>query len=133
MRYEHSCRECDLHWAEDYSIHDEPPTECPECESTDVYRHVTSSGVVVFKGGGWSPQGYSKETAYEKHKADGHNIKLYDRKEDIDRDLKGEAGERELKRLKHEDRAAKRVFGSDAGVTQKEADRKIAKAKEEAV
>ena len=133
MRYEHSCRECGLHWAEDYSINDEPPEDCPECESTDVYRHVCSSGVVVFKGGGWSPQGYSKETAYEKHKSDGLHVKLYDRKEDIDRVMTGEAKERELKKLKHLDRASKRSFGPDAGVTQKEADRKIEKAGKDAV
>jgi hypothetical protein len=114
-----------------YSIHDDPPDACPECESTDVYRHVTTSGAVIFKGGGWSPQGYSKETAYEKYGK--KQIKLYDRKEDLDRDMRGEAEQNELKKLKHEDRAAKKVLGPDAGVTQHEAERRIKKAGQDAV
>lgn len=130
MVYEHTCRECDLIWEEDYSVHDDPPDECPECGSDDVYRHVTTSGVVVFKGAGWSPTGYSKHTAYEQHKAEGKSVKLYDRKEDIERDMRGEAGERELAKLKKQDAAAKRHLGPDAAVTQVEADRKIQAAKD---
>ena len=63
----------------------------------------------------------------------GKKVKLYDRKEDIDRDLRGEAGERELKKLKRINAAAKRHIGPDAAVTDKEATRKINKAKEGAV
>ena len=130
-RYEHTCRACDLEWAEMYSIKDDPPDTCPECKSNDVYRHVTTSGAVIFKGGGWSPQGYSKETAYEKYGK--KHIKLYDRKEDCDREIRGEAEEIEKRKLKHEDRVAKKVLGPDAGVTQYEAEKRIKKAGEDAV
>jgi putative FmdB family regulatory protein len=130
-RYEHSCRECDLTWAEDYSIHDDPPDTCPECESNDVYRHVTSSGAVIFKGGGWSPQGYSKHTAWEKYGRG--QVKLYDRKEDCDREMRGEAELAETRKLKHEDAAAKRILGPDAGVKQHEAEKRIKKAGQDAV
>jgi putative FmdB family regulatory protein len=66
-RYEHHCNACDLDWLEDYSFTDDPPTSCPECESEDMYRCVTTSGAIIFKGGGWSPEGYNKHTAYDKY------------------------------------------------------------------
>lgn len=129
--YEHHCRDCDLDWLEQYGINDDPPDTCPECESTDVYRCVTTSGAIHFKGAGWSPDGYSKDRALEKYKNTG--IKVYDRKEDHDREVKGQAEQRELARLKRMDEAAKKTLGPDAGVTQAEADRKIKKAGEERV
>lgn len=131
MLYEHSCRECDLTWAEHYSIHDDPPTDCPECGSEDVYRHVTTAGCIIFKGGGWSPEGYNKEGYLDKYK--DHGVKVYDRKEDHDREVKGEAEAAELAKQKRLDRASKRAFGPDAGVTQGEAEAAIKKAGQEAL
>ena len=127
--YEHQCRNCDLNWLEEYSIHDDPPDTCPECESTDCYRCVTDSGAVFFKGPGWSPDGYYKQTALDKYKDQG--IKVYDRKEDHDREVSGQARELEKRKLKRLDEVAKRTLGPDAGVTQDQADRAIHKAGEE--
>lgn len=121
--YEHHCRDCDLDWLEQYSVHDDPPDTCPECESNDVYRCVTDSGAVFFKGPGWSPDGYYKHAALDKYKGTG--IKVYDRKEDHDREVAGQAREAELRKLKRLDEAAKRTLGPDAGVTQAEADAKV--------
>ena len=129
--YEHHCRSCDLDWLENYSFNDDPPDTCPECESNDVYRCVTTSGAIIFKGGGWSPEGYNKESYLDKYK--NQNIKVYDRKEDHDREVKGEAEAAELRKQKHLDRVSKKVFGPDAGVTQAEADKAIKKAGEERV
>ena len=124
-RYEHHCNDCDLDWLEDYKITDDPPDTCPECEGTDVYRCVTTSGAVHFKGGGWSPDNYYNYQAYDAHKAQGKSVKLYDRKEDIERDMRGEAALREKAKLKRINEAAKRHLGPDAAVTEKEADKKI--------
>lgn len=131
--YQHTCRACDLDWQEHYSIHDEPPDTCPECESNDVYRNVTTSGAVHFKGGGWSPTGYYNYTAYDNHKAQGKSVTLYDRKEDLDRDMRGEAEQAERARLKKVDEAARRHLSPDAGLTQGEADKKIKAAGDKAV
>lgn len=132
-RYEHTCRTCSIEWEEDYGVNDDPPTDCPECGSTDVYRNVTTSGAVHFKGAGWSPDGYYKNGAYDKHKAEGKSVKLYDRKEDIDRDMRGEAEQAEKQRLLKVDRAARKHMSPDAGLTQAEADVKIKAAGEKAV
>jgi putative FmdB family regulatory protein len=129
--YEHHCNSCDLDWLEEYSFKDDPPETCPECESTDCYRCVTTSGTIIFKGGGWSPEGYNKHSYLDKYKDQG--VKIYDRKEDHDREKKGEAEAAELKKLKHLDEVAKRTLGPDAGVTQAEADKAIKKAGEESV
>jgi putative FmdB family regulatory protein len=131
--YRHTCRACEIDWDEIYSIHDEPPTECPECGSDDVYRNVTTSGAVHFKGSGWSPDGYYNYNAYDKHKAEGKSVKLYDRKEDLDRDMRGEAEHHEKQRLLKVDRAARRHMSPDAGLTQAEADKKIKAAGDKAV
>ena len=130
--YRHTCRACKLDWDEEYSIHDDPPSSCPECSSTDVYRNVTTAGAIHFKGGGWSPDGYYKNGAYDQHKAEGKSVKLYDRKEDIVRDMRGEAMVHERTRLKKVDEAAKRHLGPDSALTQKEADKKIQAAGEKA-
>ena len=129
ITYEHECRACGLNWLEEYGIHDDPPDTCPECESADVYRCVTTSGAVHFKGAGWSPEGYSKTKPLEKYKG---RLKLYDRKEDLKREMRGEAEAVELAKLKRQNEAAKRHLGPDAAVTQAEADRKIRKAGDEA-
>lgn len=131
MRYEHSCRACGLEWAEDYGMNDAPPDECPECGSDDVYRHVTTSGAIVFKGGGWSPEGYNKHTAYDKYSRG--QVKVYDRKEDRDREMRGEAEAAELAKQKKLDTASKRAFGGDAGVKQADADAAIKKAGDDSV
>jgi putative FmdB family regulatory protein len=129
--YEHHCRACDLDWLEEYSVNDDPPTDCVECGSTDMYRCVTTSGAIQFKGPGWSPDGYSKDRALEKYKNQG--IKIYDRREDHDREVKGQAEAAELRRLKRLDQAAKKAFGPDAGVSQNEAEAKMKKAGQERV
>lgn len=136
--YAHTCRTCELDWQEEYSLETFDwfkekglNVSCPECESDDTYRHVTTSGVVQFKGGGWSPEGYNKHGYLDKYKDTG--VKVYDRKEDHDREVQGEAEVAELAKLKHEDRVAKRVFGPDAGVTQAEADTRMKKAGEDRV
>lgn len=136
--YRHECRECSLVWEEEYSLavfdhykkHGLNFT-CPECEGDDTYRHVTDAGAIIFKGPGWSPDGYSKDRGLETYK--GQGIKIYDRKEDHDREVAGQAREAELRRLKRMDEAAKRTLGPDAGVKQDEADRKIKKAGEDRV
>jgi len=129
--YRHTCRACGLDWDEEYGMNDDPPTTCPECGSEDIYRNVTTSGAIIFKGGGWSPQGYNKHGYLDKYKDQG--VKVYDRKEDLDREMRGEAEANELRRQKHLDRVSKRAFGADAGVTQAEADKAIKKAGEESV
>jgi predicted nucleic acid-binding Zn ribbon protein len=131
--YVHECRDCGHIWELTYSLVDETPSICPVCLENDVFRHVTISGAVKFKGAGWSPTGYSKFTAYEKLKAKGQSVTLYDSKEEHDRVSKGEAEVFEKKRLKKLDRISKRTLGVDAGVTQKEADVKIKKAGKDAV
>lgn len=128
--YRHTCRTCDLDWDETYSLTEEPPTECPECASDDVYRNVTTAGCILFKGGGWSPEGYNKEGYLDKY---GKDVKVYDRKADHDREAKGEAEAAELAKQKHLDKVSKRVFGPDAGVTQADADAAVKKAGQERV
>lgn len=123
MIFEHHCRACDLDWLEEYSVKDNPPETCPECRSTDVYRCVTTAGAIIFKGGGWSPDGYYNYKNYDTLKETGHKVKLYDRKEDLDREMQGEKREAELKKLKRQNEVAKRTMGPDAGITQKEADK----------
>ena len=132
-RYEHTCRHCEIEWEEDYGIDEPVPTFCPECHSEDIYRNVTTSGAVHFKGGGWSPDGYYTNGAYDKHVAEGKSVKLYDRKEDIDRDMRGEAEAAEKQSLKKVDAAARRHMGPDAGISQAEADVKIKAAGQKAI
>ena len=132
--YEHNCRTCGETWHEEHRVEDVEASRrlpCPSCKSTDCYIAVTQSGAVHFKGAGWSPDGYNKHRAYDNYGK--KNIKLYDRKEDLDRDMRGEAEAAELKKLKRLDRVSKRTLGRDAGVTQKEADRKVKAAGEKAV
>ena len=132
-RYEHTCRACKIEWEEDYGITDDPPADCPECGSDDIYRNVTTAGAVHFKGSGWSPDGYYKNGAYDIHKAQGKSVQLYDRKEDIDRDMRGEAEAAEKGRLKKVDAAARKTLGPDSGLSQAEADVKIKDAGQRAV
>ena len=44
--YEHKCRECDHHWEEIYSMHDDPPKVCPECNVENVCRLISAPGKV---------------------------------------------------------------------------------------
>lgn len=140
--YRHTCRTCKLEWDEEYSLEtydwykeNNLNVSCPECEGADTYRQVTTSGCVVFKGGGvgWADTGYYNYEAYDKHKAEGKSVKLYERKEDIDRDMRGEAELAEKARLKKVDAAARRHMSPDAGLTQVEADKKIKAAGDKAV
>jgi len=136
--YEHHCRDCDVEWLEEYSLATYEfyvgrgrNVTCVGCESHNTYRCVTTSGAIQFKGPGWSPDGYSKDTALEKYKDTG--IKIYDRREDHDREVKGQAEAAELARLKRLDAAGKKFLGSDAGVTQREADAKVTAAGQDRV
>lgn len=133
ITYVHECRDCGNIWELQYSMTDDVPSICPVCLKEDVYRHVTVSGSVQFKGPGWGPTGYSKYTAYETLKSKGQGVTLYENKEEHDRITKGEAKVVEEKRLKKLDRISKKTLGVDAGVTQKEADVKIKKAGKDAV
>lgn len=132
--YEHHCRACELDWLENHTLDEFEAARtigCPDCESNDTYICVTTSGAITFKGGGWSPEGYNKHTCYDKYGKDG--VKLYDRKEDVDREMRGEAKQAEARKLKRLDRAAKRAFGPDAGLTQADADKALTKAEKDAV
>jgi hypothetical protein len=128
MQYEHHCRTCDLYWLEEYPLEqfdNNRYLSCPECESEDTHRCVTDSAAIHFVGPGWSPDGYYKSQALDKYKKTG--IKVYDRKEDHDREVAGQTREAELRRLKIENEVAKKTMGPDAAITQEEADRRIAK------
>jgi predicted nucleic acid-binding Zn ribbon protein len=140
--YRHTCRDCELDWDEDYSLAEFDDYKargvslsCPDCKSVDTYRNVTTSKCVIFKGGGvgWCDDGYYNYGAYDKHKAEGKSVKLYDRKEDIDREMRGEAELAEKNRLKKVDAAARRHMSPDAGLTQAEADVKIKAAGQKAI
>ena len=129
--YDHKCRSCTFEWLEDYSLEtfdwfkaNGRNVPCPECDGEDTFRQL---GVIPvhFKGGGWSPDGYYKYGAYDQHVAEGKKVEIYERTEDLDRVMKGERREAMKRRLKAEDRAAKRAFGPDAGIKQADADRRI--------
>ena len=124
MRYEHHCRACDLRWAEEYSIHDDPPSSCPECRSADCYR-MMGTPAFVLKGAGWASDGYYKNAPLDAWKG---RIKLYDRKEDYDRETEGEARLKEKNKLKAQNEAIKRTLGYDAQIREREASVKIDKA-----
>jgi putative FmdB family regulatory protein len=127
--YEHACRDCSTEWEVEYSIHDERPTlPCPKCGSSDTYRCVTTSRAVHFKGAGWSGDGYYKYNAYDQHKSEGKAVKLYDNREDIAREIKGEKAAAVKKRLKKEDELAKKYMGPDAALTEAKANARIKKA-----
>jgi hypothetical protein len=133
MRYEHKCRSCDFEWLEEYSleVYDAMKAgnltlSCPKCEGYDTYRCV-GRVPVHFLGGGWSPQGYYNYEAYDQLKREGKKVTLYDRKEDLERELKGEKKEAVTKRLKRENELAKSIIGPDAAITEREADRRIKK------
>lgn len=130
--YAHQCRTCDFEWQETYSLktydwfkENNRNLSCPDCEGDDTYRCVTDSGVVVFKGAGWSPDGYYKNHAYDQHVKEGKSVTIYDRREDLQRVMKGEKAEAMKARLKKEDRLAKRHIGPDAAMTQAQADKRI--------
>lgn len=126
--YEHRCRECSLEWLEEYSLEDfEKNAEltCPECESEDTFRCVTTSACIHFKGSGWSPDGYSKENPLGTW---GNQLKVYDRKEDHDREAAGQERVRVKKRMKKQNEAIKKTMGVDATIGEAEAERKMSAA-----
>lgn len=129
MYYEHVCRTCGHEWLEEHKLEEVEEARglpCPECKSPDCYIAVTTSGAVFFKGPGWSPTGYNKHTYLDDY--DKKTTKVYDRKEDLQRDLQGEAEQAELKKLKRLNEVSKKTLGPDAAVTQNEADKKIKEA-----
>ena len=130
--YEHECRSCEQPWLEDYDLVTfdrlkklDVTLPCVHCGSNDTYRCVTDSGAVHFKGSGWSPDGYSKDQAYEQLKKEGKDVTIYERKEDIERVMKGEKAEATKARLKREDELAKKYLGADSALTQEKADKRI--------
>lgn len=127
--YEHYCGRCDMVREVNYPLSDFDKNRhmlCPACKA-ETHRLVGGS-TFILTGGGWAKDGYSKMGAYEGYKRSGHKVTLFDNKEDHDRVVEGEAREIEKKKLKRLDRLSKKHFGPDAGVKQKEADRKIEKA-----
>ena len=131
--YTHECRDCGHVWELTYRLNDEIPSYCPACNSMAVFRQVTSSGAVQFKGPGWSPTGYSKFSAYERLKDQGQTVTRYDTKEEHDRVAKGEAEAVQKAKLKRLDEVSKKTLGPDAGVKQHEAEAKITKAGKDAL
>jgi hypothetical protein len=138
--YHHACNTCEHNWLEEYSFEEYDRLKaagenlgCPECDSDDTGRKLPDDPAPIhFKGGGWSPDGYYKNGAYDQHQKEGKAVQLYDRKEDLQRDMVGEAKRAELTKLKRTDTAARRHMGPDAGLTQREADISIEKAGEAA-
>jgi putative FmdB family regulatory protein len=128
-RYEHHCRVCELDWEEDYGLSDPVSDTCPECGSQDMYRCVTTSGAIHFKGAGWSEDGYYKNAALDTHKG---RLKLYDRKEDYNREAKGEAREITKRKLMQQNEVIKRTLGHSSVIKEAEAERKIKKAEDKA-
>ena len=98
IQYEFKCRDCGYEWLEEYTAEDCPRggLQCFDCGGKDTYRCVTTAAAVHFKGPGWSPDGYNKQKPLEKW---GKRLTLYDRKEDRDRVLRGEAEQNELQKL----------------------------------
>jgi putative FmdB family regulatory protein len=133
INYVHECRDCQHVWELSYGLNDEIPSNCPKCLSGSIFRQVTTSGSIQFKGHGWSPTGYSKFSAYEQLKAKGQTVTRYETKEEHDRERKGEAEADEMKKLKRLDEVSKRTLGPDAALTQAEADKKIKKAGKDAL
>ena len=130
--YEHECRACNKDWLEDYSLATfdwlkklDVTLTCVHCGSNDTYRCVTDSGAVHFKGAGWSPDGYSKDQAYQQLQKEGKDVTIYERKEDLERVMKGEKAVATKARLKREDELAKKYIGADAAMTQAKADKRI--------
>lgn len=135
--YEHECRDCELEWQEQYSLdyydklkaHEKETGEglgCPDCYSTNTYRHVGHIPV-HFKGGGWSPQGYYKYEAYDQLQSEGKKVTLYEDKAEMDRVMEGEKKQRVIKRMKREDELAKKYLGPDAAFTEKRAEKALRK------
>jgi hypothetical protein len=98
---------------------------CVHCGGSNTYRCVTTSACVIFNGAGWSPDGYSKDQAYEQLQKEGKNVTIYERKEDLERVMKGEKAVAAKARLKREDELAKKYMGADAAMTQDKADKRI--------
>jgi predicted nucleic acid-binding Zn ribbon protein len=126
--YEHECRACGLSWLESYSLEafeDNAELQCPECTSYDTYRCIGSKGFTLVGGGvGWSDQGYYSNTAYDSYKELGQSVKLYDNKDDIERELKGERAANEHRKLKYRHELEKKVYGRST-VTEESAKVKI--------
>lgn len=128
--YQHACRACDLEWLETYPLKDfddNAELQCPECTSYDTYRCIGSKGFTLSGGGvGWCAQGYYGNDAYDTYKAQGQSVELYDRKEDIERDLKGERAQNEHRKLKYRHELEKKVYGQST-ITEESARKKIQK------
>jgi predicted nucleic acid-binding Zn ribbon protein len=131
--YEHACRSCDKEWLEEYTLEqydwlkkNSINLSCPACESEDTFRCINHVPV-HFKGGGvgWADNGYYQYHAYDSHVAQGKKVEIYERKEDIERVMKGERREAMKARLKREDELAKRHFGPDAAMTDAQAKKRI--------
>lgn len=126
--YEHECRACGLAWLETYSLaafEENAELQCPECTSYDTYRCIGSKGFTLAGGGvGWADQGYYGNSAYDSYKEVGQDVKLYDRKEDIERELKGERAANEHRKLKYRHELEKKIYGKST-ITEESAKKKI--------
>jgi putative FmdB family regulatory protein len=130
--YTHECRSCYHIWELYYSIKTDPPSFCPNCNSQDVFRQVGSSGFIL-TGSGWAQDGYYHLGAYDRIKGLGQEVTRYDSKEDLDREMKGEAEGVEKAKLKRLNAVSKKTMGDRFKVTEAEAEKKIKKAGEDAV
>jgi predicted nucleic acid-binding Zn ribbon protein len=131
--YEHACKECDYAWIEEYSLElfawmkkHRYTLQCPSCTSSDTFRCINRVAT-HFKGGGWSKDGYYKYEAYDQLQREGKKVDRFERKEDLERVMKGERAEAAKARLLKEDVAAKRAFGPDVALTDAQAQRRIQK------
>jgi putative FmdB family regulatory protein len=55
MEYEHACKnpECNHQWIDEYSMKDDPPTECPACHQQTAKRLISGGsgkGIVELSG-----------------------------------------------------------------------------------
>jgi SAM-dependent MidA family methyltransferase len=97
-----------------------------------MFRQVGSAGFVLV-GSGWGSDGYYHLGAYDRIKNLGQKVTRYDNKEDLDRELKGEAEVVEKAKLKRLNAVSKKTMGDRFKVTEAEAEKKIKKAGEDAV
>jgi putative FmdB family regulatory protein len=63
VTYEYICRCCGFCFEAQQRITDEPLRDCPRCLVASLQRLVSGGAGVVFQGGGWAKDLYSKPPA----------------------------------------------------------------------
>lgn len=61
VTYEYCCDDCFHQFEKEQRITDAPLTECPLCHQLAVHRLISGGSGVVFQGGGWARDLYSKQ------------------------------------------------------------------------